>query len=782
MNILRATFTQLTNGANIFQMLMDFFPEIFRTIINLKCIRTKLYQCDQTSVHYLLIISGTNDHDLQMLGRTYGFPRGFNILFEFNEALNTVINAQSHGFYPKFENDERQSVCSVGELAGIEEIHVTKKYSGFLGSLCAFIYKSHIYYYLTSKNATTNEYVTYAQEIIEKLPQLPAVVNDLVTTGRYLYGEVISHHNQTHGARVLNDAFMVTCIGKTLSVTQPPLSQHLDHMAVTAFCHQYQLPCDDVVIVKGGETINEFMNKLNIHRDHMTHTQYTCLIKEASANVQIIGGTCSHANILGDILEGLVIFSPTKIFKYKFATYTVRTMLLRPYVEKKIVGSLSDTIEDYLTRWVISEEGRRYWRGFITQAIPLFNTIPQDPLVGHHIVVSDYVSTIPINPLNAPSYQPSSPGTVIVILGPVGVGKTTFANALAPAIGAVHIDGDQLGLTSAEVSKLGDERSPYTQWKIVETLICGHIPIISCGGGVLFTFKQQNHICELEKNIRAMTGISVNVVLFLPSIEQTTIQLVDKKIVNLEIYNDQSITMQAISRRLSAGEWTVPKGQKLDTYIDKICEISIKNKLFAHKMLELATVVGTYPVIRDGVAPAMSQEFLGTMQSHLHQPVPVPSIYLKQFRLLVKTIAPDLPTQLKQQFGGDVDIGHITYKFHQEGMMYPVTKLTELAQLRGIYQGLLVEANEIDAIKKPKRLLVATPVSDPLLSLCEHGLTHITVAPGNHPPVLMREVIKAFRASTSVTLRANDGSSITYEIKCAHPCTLEVIGVFTIYI
>ena len=47
------------------------------------------------------MIKGKNDFLLVKLGKKYGFPRGFPILWV--PRTNRIV---TYGFYPKFENDE----------------------------------------------------------------------------------------------------------------------------------------------------------------------------------------------------------------------------------------------------------------------------------------------------------------------------------------------------------------------------------------------------------------------------------------------------------------------------------------------------------------------------------------------------------------------------------------------------------------------------------------------------------------------------------------------------
>jgi hypothetical protein len=74
---------------------------------------------------------------------------------------------------------------------------------------------------------------------------------------------------------------------------------------------------------------------------------------------------------------------------------------------------------------------------------------------------------------------------IILSIGPIGSGKSTTSTILESFNKEKfrHIDADILDLGSDIVYSLGIERNDYTNYKIVESINDGKIPIVSLGGG-----------------------------------------------------------------------------------------------------------------------------------------------------------------------------------------------------------------------------------------------------------------------------------------------------------
>ena len=149
-------------------------------------------------------------------------------------------------------------------------------------------------------------------------------------------------------------------------------------------------------------------------------------------------------------------------------------------------------------------------------------------------------------------------GTVVVVVGPIGFGKSSYSSRICKVLnekfaeegqkragaGAcedlfVHIDGDQLSFPGkgerqgkdsaaagdkedqALVMRLSQERGPYSMWCVLDKLHRGQIPVLSCGGGILFergrganadwTFLLRHYISEAfgpDCNVKVVAVLS----------------------------------------------------------------------------------------------------------------------------------------------------------------------------------------------------------------------------------------------------------------------------------
>jgi len=95
-----------------------------------------------------VMVSCHVDRVLIRLAREFNFPRGFPLLWRPGRSV------QSFGFYPKFENDARCAPLEGdSEFADVREIRFFRKWSGFLGQVCAFSIDGSNYWMACSKNS-----------------------------------------------------------------------------------------------------------------------------------------------------------------------------------------------------------------------------------------------------------------------------------------------------------------------------------------------------------------------------------------------------------------------------------------------------------------------------------------------------------------------------------------------------------------------------------------------------------------------------------------------------
>lgn len=112
-----------------------------------------------------------NDKKLVSLGRQKcAFPRGFPILFKLDE--NGEINfIKLFGFYPKFDNDDRNDEINFNKLPKLDKIEFFYKFSGFLGQVITFEHNNELYWAACSKNSANSEnniFIKDAKRIFEK--------------------------------------------------------------------------------------------------------------------------------------------------------------------------------------------------------------------------------------------------------------------------------------------------------------------------------------------------------------------------------------------------------------------------------------------------------------------------------------------------------------------------------------------------------------------------------------------------------------------------------------
>jgi shikimate kinase len=114
---------------------------------------------------------------------------------------------------------------------------------------------------------------------------------------------------------------------------------------------------------------------------------------------------------------------------------------------------------------------------------------------------------------------------IVLLLGLVGSGKTTYSDLIQEIISSMGIpstiiDGDILkGLTSEEVLKLGENRNPLTQSAIIEEESKGKVVILSTGGGALYCSRNQ------DKNIFdiwATQHPEINIHCIIPCVQDTS--------------------------------------------------------------------------------------------------------------------------------------------------------------------------------------------------------------------------------------------------------------------
>ncbi len=419
--------------------------------------------------------------------------------------------------------------------------------------------------------------------------------------------------------------------------------------------------------MEGGALVQNFLKLLDKYRDQLCETSF----QEEILKPLKLSQSSLHKEVLGDTLEGLVLhcFSPAEnspqtlvkqILKYKFPNYTCRTFALREILGRNVAldsHAAFASYKQYVGHWCYTEEGKRYWLDFLC-ACGLFvaqRKIAPKPgdLVGFHIRVADFTQQELKNRSSADNMslrdefwenaRTRFESTVILVLGPIGYGKSTFSEFLAGelnrlrrtvsgdaavgddhdgsfsqnkntviqngSIGSnsiigtadildpedrfVHIDGDQLFFPGVPTSSngmepdnqdlvltLSQERQPYTFWTILLALHCGKIPIVSQGGGIFFGFTPGGKGGK-GNNDRAPPFLLRTAISDCFGAHVKIIACLPDR----SSYNDADAVRRSVLWRLDKGLWNA-KGMPANQFAKMIADKSVANKTFAGFLAE----------------------------------------------------------------------------------------------------------------------------------------------------------------------------------------------------
>lgn len=739
---------------------------------------------------YLVMVVGINDGILIKFANQYAFPRGFPIIW------NNHVSMQYFGFYPKFSNDERQTMDDISEFDNIIGLEFFKKWSGFLGQLIVFEIDNNIYWTVTSKNSADNTsiYVQDAKRLFEPL-MTTELIDTLIRQQLHICAEIISLNDQVHGTKPKSESVIVTAIGKGqyYNLTEKIINNNsnlsfvdfLDNNDLVAFCINHKLPCDSAIIINNADIAINFMTTLSKNRDFMTDNKLDEMVKTYSADISVRKGTINHFDILGNCLEGLVIklFYPNSsccVRKYKFAGYTIRTLLLRQEFENFVMNyKLITAAKRFVNGWCVSDIGREYWYNFAMHCFLLRPTfIPLDTNCGIHIQVADIIQdklanvnsspeTISANDQLQNMIIDKTDGTVIICVGPIGSGKTTFVESLCSKAKdlLVPIDGDDLGLGMDTTMKLGSERNDYSRWLIMKILMAGQVPVISTGGAVMIP---QGKIQTIQQLIYSTVKLSCRIIVCLAGLFDTITEL-DNDYDTKSIYQFHEPVKKAVLRRIKLGQWRLPENKTLDEFIPFITKKSADNCQFANKLIVGADIVFGFPVINEenyGIQNTF--DFTVIISNVISVKVSNSPGKFTQIRLLTMI-----------SFGSGVDkIGHITWLYDANRQID--FTLEQFKNLHGKYEPKIGGTHYIvKSLDKRQTYEFVCPI----IPIHDDKSTHITINSGLHMPKETRTIVLAILdGKDKVDLPTKDNKIITYDLaNCVvEPCEINVLASFGI--
>lgn len=726
---------------------------------------------------YIVMIVGKSDNDLVKIGKSHGFPRGFPIVWHIGKSMRYF------GFYPKFDNDQRQTIDNLDEFNGVVQIDFFRKFSGYLVQLIAFEHNGVQYWTICSKNSADGEskFIQDAYDVIHD--SMTSLTDTMIKDKLHICGELMSVNDQCHGTQIIQEAFIVTTIGTghttnigTVYAKPDKFVNFMSNNELSDFCHLHGLFCDDSVSIT-GDMCEQFLKTLTDGRDFMTNDKLTSMIDSIGATVKV--GTTNHASVLGNVLEGIVFHlvfeNGTKMTKkYKFPMYTVRTMLLRPLIGNGYVYGkhLLKPIKSYVDNWCVTENGKKYWANFALHCLKEAKVYDYCPLVGKHIQISDHLLGLSHDLEPITNFDDCTNHTVIICMGPIGSGKSSYAEHIVKSIqNAEHIDGDVLGLTKEVVGKLGIERNDYTIWKVIECLMAGKVPVVSTGGGVFFSMKKEATFI-LRERIMSVLNVNVKIILCITGQVENIEPVTSEEIV--ASYLDDTKLGETIKYRLDNGIWNFPT--KFGTYTEKslksfvqyIKNISDKNKYFAHAISKDADYAIMIPCISNDNYGIQEKIDLSPLVSEITEP---------------KGQIPGKFTQIRLLTWLNDHAYHITYSYNQEGIMMNLDDFSALDKFNGNCKGTLYMVSEVPESSGSKvGTYVYVKVDE---DICGNGYTHITVDQLNHRPVATKDIMMAIEnGSPSILLEhiRPGGKQIKYDLHHhkTKPCNFFILKSFGI--
>lgn len=397
---------------------------------------------------------------------------------------------------------------------------------------------------------------------------------------------------------------------------------------------------------------------------------------------------------------------------------------------------------------------------------------------------------------------------VVLCIGPIGSGKTSFSNELSKISSQfVAIDGDlvlgkspisenqvnpargdQLDLGIESTLKLGKERNEYSRWKILEVIMSGKIPVMSTGGGVLFSSDKWGGFL-LRDQIYSTLGFVTKIIVCISGKFSTVVPLDRRYDVNLS-YNNNDAVKKAVIRRVETGEWKLDSkftkngtsNEILDNFASEIAQKSNENAKFAKKLVMDADLVYGYPAIsQENFGIQKKFNFINILENipmKMIKPNPIGNF--SQIRIL---------TMINNEM-----IRHITWKYDMVNkIVFSTDDFNKLSNLyKSTINGKIVKIYSADkkntytfaipdALEKMPTQQAITEFDNVNLLLPES--IHITIDSGIHAPKETSTIMKALaNKQQTVKLPTKDNKFIEYNLSnCSNvPCKIRILGVFGI--
>ena len=775
---LKSKFLQQAQGFNLGTILKN--PKY-------KALHISFHQAKEFPEIYLPMITCGSDFVLMKLAEECSFPRGFPLYWV------PDVQMKYFGFYPKFSNDERQTLDNQNEFNEITSINFFKKFSGFLAQLLVFEYNKQIFWTVTSKNSAIfdSPFVQDARRLFE-----PFMTQELLETmlkeNIHICAEVMSQNDQTHGTRVLKETPIITAIGKGChfdltntagNIVGSKFVEFFDHSALVDFCVKFSLPCDSAIMINNPEASKNFMLELSQNRDFMDDENLNLLVKKHQQHITIKHGTITHAQVLGNCLEGLVLKlthsnRTTSVKKYKLPKYTIITMLIREQFKNfTFNANLKEKAINFVDYWCVSPKGKDYWFRFGLRAFIKYLDMPENTSnVGDHIILTesmadfDIIHDVSISEFDNKIHTMTN-GTVVICVGPIASGKTSIMEQICfNNLRLIPIDGDDLGIGTEKTLKLGRERNEFSRWKIIQCLMNGNVPVISTGGGVLFSTGKKDQEFILRNQIYDTLGILVNIIVILPD-KVGKLTQVDNNYDPTSIYDNLALVKSAIIQRVKTGKWKIdPKFKSgktseataLANFANEMARRSQYNMKFAKSIIECADSVFVLPIITKenyGIQKTFNYSEICDKITYPFGPM---SGKFGQIRLLT--------------FINNVTPGYITLQHSAKNKIVMTNNnLNKLASSYGLGE---IKGTAI-VMKSDTGKTISFIIPNKNIDN-KHDSFHIPLESGEHDQKDINIAVLAAKSKTNAELSTKNGNSISYKLITWAPYTgkIDILAVF----
>lgn len=601
-----------------------------------------------------------------------------------------------------------------------------------------------------------------------------------------------------------------------------PLLTYLGPDEQLAFARAHGLAVDSRVTVTGEAAAGRFMEALAKLRDDLTDARFEGLVASfaAEGHVLEVKGTVRHAEVLGDVLEGLIVTNDEtgRRFKFKTMRYICRTLILRAFILARGVDRLMTPEFGVhflpLVRQWTRPSNHALWRSVLwgcALRMPAYLSNPKEAsdafcARGGHLNAVDAVlaeheaaGQVPLEAYARTMDTFAFHHALVLVLGPVGSGKSTWARRLVrafPGRRLVHVDGDSLlGDTDGAITRcLGAERNPLTWSLVLEAWLRGQVPVVSCGGGQLCEVGSKRARSQIYRRHQGWFGASRNVAICtaivgwdnkgpapVASIEHGD-ELCESLIASQRSDADERVE-EVVRRRLRLGEWHVEKrGQTEDVFVASIVRLSRDNHIFTEALVQdsLAAIClsAVTPKTYADEGPGSSdfpEHFTSAMASALSADVLPATVH--QVRALIPW------------FG---TTKHVTLSFGEQRIsgsdLDALRRMLPKALVRFRLVALEPPGGKEESTrpsKKQKRSLPAALVVDP--SWTSPGVdaggalhrAHVTLQSGPHLPKSLKELAAAvYRGDKSVSLPVEDPATgevhrnVTYCIPNLDTCPI----------